>query len=142
MIDMNTDEIMNALKGRDEFPKEYFNNDNIDVVKYLNELIRNKGYKIRELIPKLGYERSYTYQMFNGTRVPTRVFVLRLAIIIGLDYEETQRALYITGNTLLYAKIRFDAVIIYAIERKFDESRLEELLKEVGEKSLFWNERT
>ncbi|MEE3467819.1 MAG: hypothetical protein VZQ83_05205 [Eubacterium sp.] len=140
MIDMNTDEILNALKdeNKKEFPKEYFGDEKVDVVEYLETLLREHDTTIRDLIPGLGYERSYTYQMFNGTRVPTRVFLLRLAILLKLDYEETQRTLFVTGNTLLYAKIQFDAVMIYALERHFDVSQLEDLLQEVGEKSLFW----
>lgn len=140
MIEMNTEEIMNALKdgNRKEFPKEFFSDENINVVQYLEELLEAHNMKIRDLIPKLGYERSYTYQMFNGTRVPTRVFVLRLGFILGLDYEGVQRTLFVTGNTMLYAKNRFDAVVIYALERSFDISQLEDLLQDVGEKSLFW----
>ena len=140
MIDMNTDEILNALKDENitEFPQEFFKDEKVDVVKYMEELLSTHNTTIRELIPKLGYERSYTYQMFNGTRVPTRLFLLRLAILIGLDFEETQRTLFVTGNTLLYAKIRFDAVMIYALERHYDVTQVEELLQEVGEKSLFW----
>lgn len=140
MIDMNTEEILNALKdeNREEFPREFFEDEKVDVVEYMGELLSTHGMTIRELILQLGYERSYTYQMFNGTRVPTRVFLLRLAVLLGLDYEETQRTLFVTGNTLLYAKIRFDAVMIYALERHYDVARVEELLKEVGEKSLFW----
>ena len=138
MIDMNTDQILNALKDREEFPAEYFSDENVNIVEYLSDLLNTHKMTIKELIPKLGYERSYIYQMFNGTRVPTRVFVLRLSIVLGLDYEETQRTLYVTRNTLLYPKIKFDAAIIYALERHFDEPKLEELLTEVGEKSLFW----
>ena len=140
MIDIKTEEIMKALKdeNKKEFPKEYFTDEKVDVVAYLAELIRDHGATIRDLIPKLGYERSYVYQMFNGTRIPTRIFLLRLAIILQLDYEETQRTLFVTGNTLLYAKIQFDAVMIYALERHFDVTQLEDLLQEVGEKSLFW----
>ena len=140
MIDMNTDEILNALKdeNKKEFPKEYFKEEKVDVVKYMESLLRDHDMTIRDLIPKIGYERSYIYQMFNGTRVPTRVFLLRLAILLQLDYEETQRTLFVTGNTLLYAKIQFDAVMIYALERHFDVAQLEDLLQEVGEKSLFW----
>ena len=140
MIEMNTEEIMNALKDENtkEFPKEFFSDERINVVQYLKELLEAHNMKVRDLIPKLGYERSYTYQMFNGTRVPTRVFVLRLGFILGLDYEGVQRTLFVTGNTMLYAKNRFDAVVIYALERSFDISQLEELLQDVGEKSLFW----
>ncbi len=140
MIDMNTEKIMDALKdeNRKEFPKEFFQEEKVDVVKYMEDLLSSHDTTIRDLIPKLGYERSYIYQMFNGTRVPTRVFLLRLAILLGFDFEETQRTLFVSGNTLLYAKIRFDAVIIYALEHHLDVPQLEDMLQEVGEKSLFW----
>ena len=54
------------------------------------------------------------------------------------SYEETQKLLYISGKPTLYARIRYDAVIIYALERHMDPYKLHELMEEVGEKPLFW----
>ena len=140
MIDMNTEEILSALKDENKrcFPKEFFDDEKVDAVEYLENLLADHHTTIRNLIPKIGYERSYIYQMLNGTRVPTRTFLLRLAVLLKLNYDETQRTLFVTGNKLLYAKIRFDAVIIYALERHYDITELEDLLQEVGEQSLFW----
>ena len=83
-------------------------------------------------------ERSYVYHMMNGSRAPSRPFLLRLAIVLKLSYEETQRLLFITENPLLFARVEFDAVIIYALERHMGASEVNDLLGEVGEKPLFW----
>lgn len=139
-MDMDTDELLNTLKDEniEKFPKELFKDIKVDAVKYLNDLLKAHNVTVKELIPKLDYDRSYIYQMFNGTRTPTRVFVLRLAVLLRLDYNETQKLLFVTGNTLLYPKIQFDAVMIYSLERHLSEQEIEELLKENHEKSLFW----
>lgn len=138
--DMNTTEIINSLRdeNRKDFPKEIFANEQVDFVGHIERLLSERGLTIADIVPHMDYERSYVYHMLNGSRAPSRTFLLRLAIILKLDYEETQRILYITGNPLLYAKIEFDAVIIYALERHMDPVGLNNLLESVKEPLLFW----
>ena len=137
---MTTEDIINALSDEkiQEFPQEYFLQDDIDVEGYLRSLLDERGLKIRDLIPKLNYERTYTCQLFSGHRDPTRIFVFRLAVVLGLGFEQTQRTLFITGNKLLYAKVRYDAAIIFCLQHSYDVQKTEDLLKEIGEESLFF----
>ena len=65
------------------------------------------------------------------------MFLLRFAIVSGLTYDETQRILFITGNGLLYAKVEYDAVIIYSLERHYTDAQVNDLLESVGMKHLF-----
>ena len=139
---MNTEEIINSLRdeNRREFPKEIFASEQVDYVGHIERLLAERNLTIAELVPRMDYERSYVYHMLNGSRTPSRTFLLRLAVILKLTYEETQRILYITGNTLLYARIEFDAVIIFGLERHMKPEELNELLESVGEPPLFWTQ--
>lgn len=136
---MDTSEILNALKDeeKDEFPAHLFAGDPVNVIGHLEGLLEKSGLSIKEIIPKIGFERSYVYHIFSGMRPATRLFCLRLALIMKLDYEEAQRLLYVTGNKLLYAKVESDAVFIYALQRHFSPAKINDLLEEVGEKPLF-----
>ncbi len=137
---MTTEEIINSLRdeNRQDFPKDLYPKEQTDYVGYMERLFAERDMTVADLIPKMNYERTYVYHMLDGTRSPSRTFILRLAIVIELTYEETQHVLLITENPLLYARIAFDAVIIYALERHMDSGAVNDLLNEVGEKPLFW----
>ena len=139
---MDTNEIINSLRAenRRKFPKEIFATERVDVVGHMERLLSDRGVTVAELVPSMCYERSYIYHMMNGSRAPSRTFLLRLAIVLKLSYEETQRLLFITENPLLFARVEFDAVIIYALERHMGASEVNDLLSEVGEKPLFWTQ--
>ncbi|MBR1741571.1 MAG: hypothetical protein IJ733_06805 [Lachnospiraceae bacterium] len=136
---MSTEEILNALKDQKvtEFPTELFEGNKINIVHYLNQLVNDHETTVAALLPDLCYERSYVYQMFNGTRKPTRTFLLRLSILLHLSFNEAQQLLLVAEKPMLYPKIRFDAVIIYALEHDLTPAGIEEILYELKEPSLF-----
>ena len=62
-------------------------------------------------------ERTYGYQLINGTRRPSRDKVLQLALGLGLDVNETQQLLRAAGRSPLYPRLKRDAVILYGLGR-------------------------
>lgn len=96
---------------------------------YLNDLLAEHRMETKDVIRSLGLERTYGYQMFNGTRKPTRTVLIRLAVLLGLGLEETNRLLKIGRKEILYPRIREDAAAIYAIENKLPLSRFDELME-------------
>ena len=83
----------------------------------------------KDAIRSLGLERTYGYQLFNGTRKPTRTLLIRLAILLGLGLEETNRLLKIGRKEILYPRIREDAAAIFAIEKRLPLSQFDELME-------------
>lgn len=100
---------------------------------YLCSLLAERGMEVREVIARLGLDRSYGYQLFNGIRKPTRVVLLRLAVLLGLGLEETDRLLKIGRKEVLYPRRREDALAIYVIEKRLPLERLDSLLEEAYE---------
>lgn len=137
---MDTNEIINELRKENQspFPTDIFETEKVDIVSHMKQLMSERNITQSELILSICYERAYVYHVLNGTRKPSRTFLLRFAVVLKLDYEETQRLLYISGNPILYARIIYDAVIIYALERHMSPYELNELMEDVGEKPLFW----
>ena len=97
---------------------------------YLSELLAERGMEVRSTIQALGLDRSYGYQIFNGTRRPTRNILIRLAFLLGLDLDQTNRLLKIGRKEVLYPRIRRDAAVIFALERKMSLEQLDALLEE------------
>ena len=81
-------------------------------------------------------DRNYAYQLFNGTRRPTRNFLLRLALLLKLPEEETQRLLKVAGRPALYARNRRDAAVLYGLTHGLTADDTQELLDKLGEEGL------
>lgn len=134
----STNELMNLIKKapREEFV-DSLKEENMDISGMMKDILAEKQVEIKRAIDLLLLEASYGYQIFNGRRKPTRIILLRFAIIFELSLEETQQLLKMGQKQELYPRIRFDAAVIYGIEHHYSIEEVEDLLSEVGEKSLF-----
>ena len=131
-----TDELLKQIKelNIEEFKKEE-SFDCISIDEYLCSLLTSHDLQPKDIILN-HMERSYTYQILNGRRKPTRNFLLRIAIFTGLSLDETQKMLTIAQRPQLYPRNRFDAAIIFSLEHKMSLDETYELLEEIGEEPL------
>lgn len=95
---------------------------------YLHTILEAHGMTVIQAIQRCNLDRSYGYQLFNGTRRPTRDILLTLAIQLGLTERETQRLLKLAGRPVLYARNRRDAAILYCLSHRLSHAETEELL--------------
>ena len=137
---MLTEELLHALsesKHIDEFLQNHESEINtIDLQTYLYELIEKAGYTIPQIIEKASIGRSLAYQIFNWQRTPNRNLIIRLALIMKLTLEETQRLLKIAKRGELYPRIQRDAAIIFCIQHKYSLIDTNELLENLSEAIL------
>ncbi len=134
----NTEELLNQIKAakREEFV-DSLREERYDIHDLLRDVLKEKNVEVKTAIDSLLLDPSYGYQIFNGRRKPTRIILIRFAILLGMNLEETQHLLKLGQKQELYPRIRFDAAIIYGIEHQYGINEMEDLLQEVGEKSLF-----
>jgi len=83
---------------------------------YIQKLCAEKQLVPEHVIKKSGIDRTYGHQLFNGLRKPSRDKVIQLAFGFPLDVEETQELLKIADKSMLYPKIKRDAVILYCLK--------------------------
>lgn len=116
---MLTSGIEKRLEQDEKFDEELIK-ENIrpELSDYLNTVMNRAGISRAELIFTLGLDRSYGYQILNGTRVPTRECLIRIGLLLGLSVEDLQRMLNIAERPSLYVKNIFDAKVFYAIKHK------------------------
>ena len=107
-----------------------------DYTFYLYGLLERRGWLVKDAIRACYLERSYGYQLFNGTRPPTRTFLLRLALALGLGEEEAQKLLTRCGRAILYPRSRFDAAVFYGLTHHLTLEETDELLLSLGEGGL------
>ena len=103
---------------------------------YLNGLLHRCGLTVSDVVVACNLDRSYGYQMFNGTRRPSREFLLRLALLLKLGEDAAQRLLKIAGRQPLYARNRRDAAVLYALTHGLTAEKTDELLESLGEGAL------
>ena len=90
---------------------------------YLQELLKEKSVKRSTLIRALNVDRNYGYQMMNGTRTPTRVQILHIAVYCKFDTKQTQRLLNLAGREALYVRRPEDAKTMHCLEPRWSTNR-------------------
>lgn len=103
---------------------------------YLNTLLHEHGLTVQDVVVSCNLDRSYGYQLFNGTRRPTRNFLLRLSLLLHLPEAQAQRLLKIASRPPLYARNRRDAAVLYGLTHGMTAEETEELLMSLGEEGL------
>ncbi len=103
---------------------------------WLSSLLKERGMAVKDAIRACNLERTYGYQLFNGTRRPTRAVLLRLSLVLELREEEVQRLLKLAGRPVLYARNRADAAVLYGLNHHMTLEETDELLTSLGEEPL------
>jgi len=119
----NTAELDKYLEEiRDKYPK--------DLSSYIKAILAEKGMSIADMQKKSGIDRTYIYQIMDGSKNPGRDKIIAMAVACKMTLPECQRALEIAQEGILYAKNRRDSLIIYAIGKKMNIVELNGLLDE------------
>ena len=84
-----------------------------------------------------GMSRIYLYQILTGKRLPSRDRMISLCFGLKCSFTETQQVLRKAGHAALYARVKRDAAVIYALENRWDVYRLNDTLFDIEEKTLF-----
>lgn len=101
------------------------------ISQYLLQLCEKYNIHSGEVIRRANIERTYGYQIFNGTRNPSRDKLIQLAFGFGLSLEETQRLLKKSGKSELYSKIKRDAACIFGLSHQMNILEMQELLASI-----------
>lgn len=105
-------------------------------VDYLDILCEEKSIKKSEIIKRTNLDRTYAYQIFNGTKTPSQDKVIQIALALSLDLHDTNNLLTLSKNKVLYPKIKRDALIILCLNKQYNLFKTNELLDEYNMKIL------
>lgn len=131
MVMIETLDLERKIREEQVFDEEtVLNNKSPDIHIMLNKYIAEKDIPHTEIIRRLNVERSYGYQLLNGKRIPTRVQIIKIGLMLKLDFKELQQMLKIAGKEILYAKNLTDARVIYSVERGLDYEKACEFIWE------------
>ena len=138
MYSKTTEDLLKTLLRTDEYSQfqELKDNGIVSLAEHLDALLDQKETSKAEVIYRARLDTVYGYQIFNGTRKPSRDKLLQLAFGFPLTYKETLTLLRIAGVGSLYVRRRRDSIIIFALNKGFSLEQLNELLKQEGEAYL------
>ena len=138
MYSKTTEDLLKTLLRTDEYSQFQALKDNgvVSLEEHLDALLDQKETSRAEVIYRARLDTVYGYQIFNGTRKPSRDKLLQLAFGFPLTYKETLTLLRIAGVGSLYVRRRRDSIIIFALNKGFSLEQLNELLKQEGEAYL------
>ena len=102
----------------------------------LNMLLDEKHRKKSDVIALSGIETHYAYQIFSGTKLPSRDKMLMLCFGFGLTPDEAQRVLRLTGYPLLYGKNLRENAILFGLTKHYSVIEVNDALYTLGEELL------
>lgn len=130
----STQELLKLLNTAPHF-SDYIENEEDNLIKqtslcqYLNTLLDEKNITKSQMIKLSGLDRTYAYQILSGNRKnPDRDKVLAICFSLKLSFEETQNLLKSTGYPILYARIKKDSILIFALQHKLTLADVNEIL--------------
>lgn len=107
---------------------------------YLYQLMDKHQMTAKEIISRSGIERSYFYHILSGQKMPGRNMILRISLCMGASLGETNQLLRLSNQGCLYARVRRDAALIFAIEKKYTMQQTNEFLISEHEQPLYREE--
>lgn len=142
MTNKNTSELLSVLNSIDNYKslKNYISNDlsaeELTISEYLCDFCNKKNISKSSLILNADIDRTYGYQILNGSKNPSRNNIIKLCLALKLSLEETDRALTIAKEGKLYPKVIRDTFFIFAINNKLSVVDTNILLEENGQDTL------
>ena len=136
----STDELMNELMKAHSISdylkenSEYFVSNEISV--YLTNILEKRNLVKSAVIKKTEMSEVMGYQIFSGTRKPSRDSLLCVCIAMGLNIAETQEILKIGGFAVLSPKHKRDAIVINGISTGKSVAQVNETLYSNEENTL------
>ncbi len=135
MIKKSTQELLEILTSGVKISEYYAKYQNelydMELSDYLEILLKKKQLKKADVIKNAQLERTYGYQLFNGTRTPSRNSLSCIGFGMELNLDEMQILLKVAHHAPLYARDLRDSAIIYGINKKYNMTKIEELLLEL-----------
>ena len=117
-----------------------FNNDKSQkTTDQLLKILQNsyeKGLTKAQVITDSNIQKNYGYQIFDGSKTPSRNKVIALALAMQLTLDEANRLLHLSNNGILYPKIKRDSIIIFGLENNQKIIDLNITLDDLGEAPL------
>lgn len=108
----------------------------IPLCTYLNQLLEQYHVSKNDVIRRSCLNQIYGYQIFAGTKCPSRDKLIALIFGFPLALSDAQRLLRIGQFSELYPRKTRDSVILFGLRKKLSLPEVDDLLFELGEQTI------
>ena len=119
MVKKKTNDLMKNLSSDQNLDRYLKENEgeliSEEISTYLNQLVAARGLKKTQILKDAEMNEIYGYQIFAGSRKPSRDKLICLCVGMGLSLEELNQALKYAGELPLYPRSARDSVLIAGI---------------------------
>lgn len=135
-----TDELFQLLQA--DLPLETYLEENREELleftlsEFLHRLLEEYHTAKNEVIRRSGLNQIYGYQIFAGTKSPSRDKLLALAFGFPLSLQDTQRLLRLAGHSELYPRSRRDSILLFGLKHRLTVPEMDDLLFDQQEATL------
>lgn len=127
-------ESLKTVKNINAYIDDNFDDiNNMSFTDYLSICMENHSLTRSQVINGSNIQKNYGYQIFDGSKKPSRNKVLALCFSMALSIDESNRLLKLSDHAILYPRIRRDSIIIFALEQKENLINTNILLYEMNE---------
>lgn len=136
----STQELLKALQSKQDI-RSYLEENQKELLsdslqQLLEELLEKKQLTKAKVIERGNLDRVYAYQIFAGTRSPSRDKLLQLCLGMQATVEEAQKLLRAAGQAQLYPRDRRDSILLFALHQQISVIEVNSLLADLEEKLL------
>lgn len=103
---------------------------------YLSNILKKKSLVKSAVIKRSELSEVMGYQIFSGTRNPSRDSLISICVAMELSIDETQELLRVAQFALLYPRVKRDCIIINGIAAKKNVAKINEDLYDNAEPTL------
>ncbi|MBQ3498014.1 MAG: helix-turn-helix transcriptional regulator [Clostridia bacterium] len=103
---------------------------------YLLNILKKKSLVKSAVIKRSELSEVMGYQIFSGTRNPSRDSLISICVAMELSIDETQELLRVAQFALLYPRVKRDCIIINGIAAKKAVADINEDLYDNAEPTL------
>ena len=119
---MLTDDLMKTLSNSPN-AKQFIQDNSAELLnctlsEYLEHLLNSNNMRKSDVIRLTNLDRTYAYQIFNGSKKPNRDKLLQLAFGFRLSTDEAQTLLKVARDPLLCPRVDRDVFILAALYNK------------------------
>lgn len=140
MLKIPTDELMEKLLKANNISDYVKENEDffidLTIAEFLNEYVKAKKLTKSQIIKDAQINEIYGYQIFSGSRTPSRNKLLALCIAMKMTLDEVQLTLKTSGFAPLYPKNKWDSIVMRGIVDGSDILKINNTLYENGENTL------
>lgn len=108
----------------------------VSIGQYIEQEIQSRKLTKAKIIRESGINKRYFMDILAGKKMPTRRYIIRIFLALGLELCNVQWYLKACGYHQLYVRDKRDCIIMYCVDHKLSVKECNAMLNRIGQENL------